>query len=129
MNERKTAPRTHDPARRALSSDGMSLGTHRARHKIFADYSNIHQYFFFHETLGTGASGIVKRCSDVVTGEQFACKTIIKSSLRCSLDLEDLKSEVLTLRAMQGHPSVVKLIDVFEDAMVLLRMALNYRFS
>lgn len=104
--------------RRALSSDGRFVYELMPKHLFTHEYTDIHQRFIFCGELGAGATGIVKRCIDKFTGEVFACKTVLKSRFRCHLDVKDLQNEIETLRIMQGHPSVVQLNVVLEDAAV-----------
>lgn len=47
--------------------------------------------------LGEGAFGVVRRCRNLATGQEFACKTIVKNQLRRHADVEDVRREVQIL--------------------------------
>lgn len=65
--------------------------------------------------LGSGHFGTVSRCQSIQSGDWFACKKIRKSKVR---KLKNLKNEIKLLRSMD-HPSIIRLVDVFEDDLFL----------
>ncbi|WOL11275.1 calcium-dependent protein kinase 29-like [Canna indica] len=74
----------------------------------------LHRYRLGKE-LGRGQFGVTHRCTDAVTGEAFACKSISKRKLRIAVDVEHARREVHIMRTLPEHPNVVRLRDVFED--------------
>ncbi|XP_058805745.1 ribosomal protein S6 kinase alpha-5-like [Phymastichus coffea] len=67
------------------------------------------QYDIHHRTsfLGDGSFSVCHRCYHRATRKEYAVK-IVKRRVDC-------KSEIALLRYCQGHPNIVKLIEVFED--------------
>lgn len=65
--------------------------------------------------LGRGEFGITHLCTDKVTGEKFACKSISKKKLRTAIDIEDVRREVQIMRHLPKHQNIVSLKDTFED--------------
>ncbi|XP_004513770.1 calcium-dependent protein kinase 8-like [Cicer arietinum] len=65
--------------------------------------------------LGRGEFGITYLCKDKETGEELACKSISKSKLRTTIDIEDVRREVAIMRHMPKHPNIVSLKDTYED--------------
>lgn len=65
--------------------------------------------------LGRGEFGITHLCTDKVTGEKFACKSISKKKLRTAVDIEDVRREVQIMRHLPKHQNIVSLKDTFED--------------
>lgn len=63
------------------------------------------------EVLGHGTFGVVRKCKNIVTGEEFALKTILKEKIP---DVELLKTEITILLEVD-HPHIIKLYDVYED--------------
>lgn len=49
------------------------------------------------ELVGEGAFGVVRRCVHRSTGQEFACKTVVKSQLKRRADVEDVRREVQIL--------------------------------
>lgn len=65
--------------------------------------------------LGRGEFGVTYLCTDVESGEKFACKSISKKKLRTAVDIEDVRREVEIMRRMPKHPNIVTLKDTYED--------------
>ena len=68
------------------------------------------------EVLGEGAFGVVKRCRNRTTGQDYACKIIEKRQLKKRADVEDIRREVQILMLLSSHPSVAALVATYEDA-------------
>lgn len=60
--------------------------------------------------LGRGKFGLVRICKSKATGEELACKTLPKKTE------ENVHKEVEIMQHLSGHPSVVTLQAVYEDA-------------
>nr|XP_043613219.1 calcium-dependent protein kinase 8-like [Erigeron canadensis] len=65
--------------------------------------------------LGRGEFGVTYLCTDVKTGQKFACKSISKRKLRTAVDIEDVRREVEIMRRFPKHPNLVALRDTYED--------------
>ncbi|KAK9273074.1 hypothetical protein L1049_017881 [Liquidambar formosana] len=65
--------------------------------------------------LGRGEFGITYLCTDLSTGDKFACKSISKKKLRSAVDIEDVRREVEIMKHMPKHPNIVSLKDTYED--------------
>ncbi|CAF1778145.1 unnamed protein product [Brassica oleracea var. botrytis] len=65
--------------------------------------------------VGRGEFGITYLCTDVNTGDKYACKSISKKKLRTAVDIEDVRREVEIMKHMPKHPNIVSLKDAFED--------------
>lgn len=53
--------------------------------------------------LGQGAYAVVCQCRNRKTGQQYACKTILKSKLKRKADVEDIRREVQILMVRFTH--------------------------
>ncbi|KAL2239923.1 UNVERIFIED_CONTAM: Calcium-dependent protein kinase 8 [Sesamum indicum] len=76
---------------------------------------NINERYDLGRELGRGEFGVTYLCTDVETGEKFACKSISKKKLRTAVDIEDVRREVEIMKHMPKHPNIVSLKDTFED--------------
>ncbi|KAK7316644.1 hypothetical protein RJT34_00259 [Clitoria ternatea] len=65
--------------------------------------------------LGRGQFGVTHLCTDKVTGQQFACKTIAKRKLVNKEDIEDVRREVQIMLHLSGQPNIVELKGAYED--------------
>lgn len=65
--------------------------------------------------LGRGEFGITYLCTDVSTGEKFACKSISKKKLRTAVDIDDVRREVEIMKHLHNHQNIVSLKDTYED--------------
>ncbi|CAI5481458.1 unnamed protein product [Closterium sp. Yama58-4] len=72
----------------------------------------------FVKVIGEGRFGTVWLCEDGRTSEQYACKKVLKASLKDSLLHQHfLRQEVALLDFMTGkHPNIVELKFIFEDS-------------
>ncbi|KAJ0935156.1 putative protein kinase CAMK-CDPK family [Helianthus annuus] len=69
----------------------------------------IEQDFESGQTIGQGKFGSVVKCRNRVSGEEFACKILPKGE-------EIVHKEVEIMQHLSGHPGVVTLKAVYEDA-------------
>ncbi|XP_058084737.1 calcium-dependent protein kinase 13 [Magnolia sinica] len=67
------------------------------------------------EQLGWGQFGVIRVCSDQLTGEILACKSIAKDRLVTPDDICSVKLEIEIMTRLSGHPNVVDLKAVFEE--------------
>jgi len=76
---------------------------------------DIHQNYTFGKELGRGEFGVTYHCTEIATGENYACKTISKSKLRTEVDIEDVRREVEIMRHLPKHPNIVAFKEAYED--------------
>lgn len=76
---------------------------------------DINERYDLGRELGRGEFGVTYLCTDVDTGDKFACKSISKKKLRTAVDIEDVRREVEIMRHMPKHPNIVTLKDTYED--------------
>ncbi|KAJ6895729.1 hypothetical protein NC651_022067 [Populus alba x Populus x berolinensis] len=65
--------------------------------------------------LGRGEFGITYLCTDVNSGDKFACKSISKKKLRTAVDIDDVRREVEIMKHLPAHPNIVTLKASYED--------------
>ena len=75
----------------------------------------IEQSYELGRELGRGEFGITYLCTDKVTGDTFACKSISKKKLRTAVDIEDVRREVEIMKHLPTHLNIVSLKDTYED--------------
>uniref|UniRef100_A0A6U2IBV6 Protein kinase domain-containing protein n=1 Tax=Chlamydomonas euryale TaxID=1486919 RepID=A0A6U2IBV6_9CHLO len=68
------------------------------------------------QLLGRGSSGTTYRCVRLSDGRPFAVKMVPKHTLTAEHAACALRDEVMALRQLSGHPNVVSLEAVYEDA-------------
>ncbi|KAG9145100.1 hypothetical protein Leryth_008903 [Lithospermum erythrorhizon] len=77
-----------------------------------ADFKD--RYALGHQ-LGWGKFGIIRACTDKLTGELLACKSIAKERLVTTDDVRSVKLEIDIMTRLSGHLNVVDLKAVYED--------------
>ncbi|XVF51561.1 hypothetical protein PTKIN_Ptkin04bG0194700 [Pterospermum kingtungense] len=77
--------------------------------------SNLRDRYVLGGQLGWGQFGVIRACSDKLTGEVLACKSIAKDRLVTPDDFCSIKLEVEIMTRLSGHPNVVDLKAVYED--------------
>ncbi|CAH8288891.1 unnamed protein product [Eruca vesicaria subsp. sativa] len=65
--------------------------------------------------LGRGQFGTTYLCTDIETGEKYACKSILKKKLKTASDIEDVRREVEIMMRIPKHQNLVSIKDSFED--------------
>lgn len=65
--------------------------------------------------LGWGQFGVIRMCTDKLSGELLACKSLAKNRLVTSSDLRSVKLEIEIMTRLSGHTNVVDLKAVYED--------------
>lgn len=76
---------------------------------------NLKDRYVLGEPLGWGQFGVIRVCSDKLTGELLACKSISKDRLITLDDTRSVKLEIEIMTRLSGHPNVVDLKAVYED--------------
>lgn len=71
--------------------------------------------YLLREHLGWGQFGVIRACSDLVTGEDLACKSIAKNRLVSVEDVRSVALEMEVMARLSGHPNVVDLKAVYEE--------------
>lgn len=77
--------------------------------------SNLKDRYVLGEQLGWGQFGVIRVCTDKMTGELLACKSIAKDRLVTSDDARSVRLEIEIMTRLSGHPNVVDLKAVYED--------------
>lgn len=77
--------------------------------------SNLKDQYVLGDQLGWGQFGIIRECSDKLTGEVLACKSISKNRLVTDEDVRSIKLEIEIMTRLSGHPNVVDLKAVYEE--------------
>lgn len=76
---------------------------------------NIQEKYDLGRELGRGEFGITYLCTDVDSGDKYACKSILKKKLRTAVDIDDVRREVEIMKHLPKHPNIVSLKDSYED--------------
>ncbi|GIL78391.1 hypothetical protein Vretimale_7737 [Volvox reticuliferus] len=82
--------------------------------------TDMEEKYIFGRELGKGGNGVVRVVTNRETGEEFACKSILKvlkdaSDKKKQGHLDSIRREVQVLTKLRGSLNVVKLEDVYED--------------
>lgn len=77
-------------------------------------YSNLHDFYDLHDSLGKGKYGLVKKGVHKKSLKEVAIKIVKKKELSLK-DLELLKREIEVLKVCQ-HPNIIRFHDVFENS-------------
>jgi len=69
------------------------------------------------QILGQGHFGITYLCTEIATGQQYACKRVLKHNLVLEEEREMLQREIRILRLIShlDHPNIVSIKDILED--------------
>ncbi|KAJ7566523.1 hypothetical protein O6H91_02G107000 [Diphasiastrum complanatum] len=100
------------------SAYGVKGSSNRSEETIVLDRKTepVEERYELGRELGRGQFGVIRLCTDIITGEELACKSIEKYKLTTPGDVEDVKREIQVLERLAGHPNIVELKAVYEDA-------------
>ncbi|KAK9714924.1 hypothetical protein RND81_06G131100 [Saponaria officinalis] len=76
---------------------------------------DIRSHYTLGKELGRGRYGITYLCTENKTGQNYACKLILKRKLVTKNDKDDLRREIQILQHLSGQGNIVAFKDVFED--------------
>ncbi|GLJ26420.1 hypothetical protein SUGI_0509490 [Cryptomeria japonica] len=76
---------------------------------------SIEERYELGKLLGQGEFGITYFCTDKETKELLACKSISKSKLKSTVDIEDVRREVAIMKHLPKHSNIVCLKTACED--------------
>nr|ASL69962.1 calcium-dependent protein kinase [Hordeum vulgare] len=77
--------------------------------------ADLREHYILGRKLGQGQFGTTYLCTEISTGCDFACKTILKRKLITRVDVEDVRREIQIMHHLSGHKNVVSIKDVYED--------------
>ncbi|XP_022926931.1 calcium-dependent protein kinase 21-like isoform X2 [Cucurbita moschata] len=78
-------------------------------------YDDIRKHYTLGKELGRGQFGITYLCTEISTGQTYACKSILKRKLISKNDKDDMKREILILQHLSGQPNIVEFKGAYED--------------
>ncbi|KAL5066290.1 hypothetical protein RYX36_028027, partial [Vicia faba] len=78
-------------------------------------FEDIKKFYSLGKELGRGQFGITYFCTEISTGLNYACKSILKRKLVSKADREDIKREIQILQHLSGQPNIVEFKGVYED--------------
>ncbi|OEL28664.1 Calcium-dependent protein kinase isoform 1 [Dichanthelium oligosanthes] len=76
---------------------------------------NVTEHYTLGRQLGEGKYGTTYLCTEVSTGCQFACKSILKKKFVNLQDIEDVRSEIQIMHYLSGQKNIVTIKDAYED--------------
>ncbi|KAK6149288.1 hypothetical protein DH2020_016813 [Rehmannia glutinosa] len=78
-------------------------------------YEDIKSHYNLGKELGRGQFGVTHLCTDIGTGQEYACKSISKRKLVTKSDKEDMRREIQIMQHLSGQPNIVEFKGAYED--------------
>ncbi|CAM8899398.1 unnamed protein product [Rhodiola kirilowii] len=78
---------------------------------------NIHDLYNVGRKLGQGQFGTTFLCTEISTGNEYACKSISKRKLISKEDVDDVRREIQIMHHLAGHKNIVTIKGAYEDLM------------
>ncbi|TVU31879.1 hypothetical protein EJB05_23583, partial [Eragrostis curvula] len=76
---------------------------------------DITEHYTLGRQLGKGRSGTTYLCTEISTGSQYACKSILKATFRHMEDIEDVRREIQIMHHLSGEKNIVAIKETYED--------------
>ncbi|CAI9756432.1 unnamed protein product [Fraxinus pennsylvanica] len=77
--------------------------------------ANIRDLYTLGRKLGQGQFGTTYLCTEISTGIEYACKSILKRKLISKEDVEDVRREIQIMHHLAGHKHIVTIKGAYED--------------
>ncbi|XP_076881579.1 calcium-dependent protein kinase 2-like [Bidens hawaiensis] len=78
-------------------------------------FEDIRRYYTLGKELGRGQFGVTYLCTENISGQTYACKSILKRKLASKNDKEDIKREIQIMQHLSGQPNIVEFKGAYED--------------
>jgi len=91
------------------------LGKGKALGILGKPFEDIRKFYSLGKELGRGGLGITYMCKEISTGNNYACKSILKRKLISEQGREDVKTEIQIMQHLFGQPNVVEIKGAYED--------------
>ncbi|KAK4439794.1 Calcium-dependent protein kinase [Sesamum alatum] len=78
-------------------------------------YEDVKAHYNLGKELGRGQFGVTHLCTDIATGQKYACKSISKKKLVTKSDKEDMRREIQIMQHLSGQPNIVEFKGAYED--------------
>ncbi|XP_052179134.1 calcium-dependent protein kinase 2-like [Diospyros lotus] len=88
---------------------------HRSETILGKPYEDVKSHYSMGRELGRGQFGVTYLCTELSTGQQYACKSISKRKLSTRSDKEDMKREIQIMQHLSGQSNIVEFKGVYED--------------
>ena len=79
--------------------------------------ANIRDLYVLGRKLGQGQFGTTFLCTEISTGNEYACKSISKRKLISKEDVEDVRREIQIMHHLAGHKNIVTIKGAYEDSL------------
>ncbi|KAL5224760.1 hypothetical protein ABZP36_011399 [Zizania latifolia] len=76
---------------------------------------DVRELYTLGQKLGQGQFGTTYLCTEISTGCQYACKTVLKDKFRDMADIEDVRREIQIMHHLSGQKNIVTIKDAYED--------------
>ncbi|XP_058105718.1 calcium-dependent protein kinase 1-like isoform X2 [Magnolia sinica] len=80
---------------------------------------NLKEIYSLGRKLGQGQFGTTYLCVEKATGNEYACKSILKRKLTTEEDVEDVRREIQIMHHLAGHPNMISITGAYEDAVAV----------
>ncbi|KAL9236927.1 hypothetical protein vseg_011539 [Gypsophila vaccaria] len=77
--------------------------------------NDIRAHYTLGKELGRGRYGITYLCTENKTGQNYACKSILKRKLTNKNDIDDVRREIQIMQHLSGQGNIVEFKGVYED--------------
>ncbi|KAD3067043.1 hypothetical protein R6Q59_018830 [Mikania micrantha] len=78
-------------------------------------FEDVMHHYTFGKELGRGQFGVTYLCTDKLTGQKYACKSISKKKLVTKSDKDDTRKEIHIMQHLSGHANIVEFKGAYED--------------
>ncbi|XP_008804309.1 calcium-dependent protein kinase 19-like [Phoenix dactylifera] len=78
-------------------------------------FEDVRSLYTLGKELGRGQFGVTYLCTEIATGNRYACKSISKRKLSSKNDRDDIRREVQIMQHLTGQANIVEFKGAYED--------------
>ncbi|KAJ7967059.1 Calcium-dependent protein kinase family protein [Quillaja saponaria] len=111
-NNNSNLPLVSPPKKDTVMSRGND---NQAYYVLGHKTANIRDLYTLGRKLGQGQFGTTCLCTEISSGNEYACKSISKRKLISKEDVEDVRREIQIMHHLAGHKNIVTIKGAYED--------------
>ncbi|XP_010929942.1 calcium-dependent protein kinase 2 [Elaeis guineensis] len=113
---RQAPPKPSVPAPAPAPASASAIAAARAADTVLGkSFEDVRSLYTLGKELGRGQFGVTYLCTEIATGNRYACKSISKRKLSSKNDREDIRREVQIMQHLTGQANIVEFKGAYED--------------
>ncbi|CAN1305036.1 Calcium-dependent protein kinase 4 [Linum perenne] len=118
ISSREATPKNNNSTTNAKNNNIITMrrtADNQAYYVLGHKTANIRDLYNLGRKLGQGQFGTTYLCTEISSGNEYACKSISKRKLISREDVDDVRREIQIMHHLAGHKNIVTIKGAYED--------------